>query len=942
MPTYVQKANSTGAIQLTAACTFSTAVAVGDVVIVEFVNQSTVLAVPVDNATGGTNVWKLVGSSNFLDQPYTAGGAATGQYKTYVYTCKVQYAFTTVTPTASGSSSVLTAIAYEYSNCDPMPRSVGQIGAISPASFTAPVAASISYEAGDAILVNHAYYASAAVGVTASGYTTDLDSGFSTTRFAALRMTSNPTSNGVVGPSLSVPGATNAYGQVVVVLQPPLDPTAPYISLTKGQSQTAASATVPFALAGDARLPAAGDLIIWNHILGQTAGTMTTPTGYTLINYSSTTGHTGGTRSNWTFAKISDGTETSLSWVDSASNENQDQILVVKNHGLSSISDLVVGGPWKRDGTTTNEYLLKTTSVTTPNNNSLLLAIGFEATTAAETGSFIYGPTIPSGWAQNAFGIQTAGEIETIMAMSKIQSTAGASSVDTVTYQQLQVNNAEMLTLAIKAKSAANPTAAFTASSSGATLSVDGTTSSAVSGATVTGYDWNWGDSTTHGSGSTATHAYSASGTYTVTLTVTDSNSNTNSVSHSETITVPHTAPSASFTEVSTQLSVVFTDTSTMHDGATESTYVWDFGDGSLTSTTHNPTHQYRSAGTYSVKLTVTDSLGSSSNVTNSISIVGVLMKYWDGTAWHTTIPHGLSTAGLDVIIAKAKLSLNQGMSWSEMKAAGQVFGNHRGGSANYTEMSKEAYVASANNWPSHFLEFSINGAAVEVSGSQPTYDTRHWVGQHDQYFDRMVLKSSGGTTMPVVNYTWAQIQLMQQYAWQTDNPNVPSQPILEAEQMVDIFAGKRVIFIETKGNISATKLLDFMDAHGGPDWFVWKQDGASGRGTGDARIIPGNTTTGINHYDSWGYFFAGTGGSGTTGDMTNYTTYQSAFTHVGLDFNLTDAAYATAYGQTTDPTDRMINHIIATTTQRDRMLAPGIKGLMVSNPRVVTPRTFF
>jgi hypothetical protein len=76
------------------------------------------------------------------------------------------------------------------------------------------------------------------------------------------------------------------------------------------------------------------------------------------------------------------------------------------------------------------------------------------------------------------------------------------------------------------------PTAAFTASPVGFVVNVDGTTSSAVSPASIASYDWNWGDATTHGTGSTSSHTYSTTGTFTITLTVTDTAGTTNQVSH--------------------------------------------------------------------------------------------------------------------------------------------------------------------------------------------------------------------------------------------------------------------------------------------------------------------------------------------------------------------------------------------------------------------------
>ena len=47
--------------------------------------------------------------------------------------------------------------------------------------------------------------------------------------------------------------------------------------------------------------------------------------------------------------------------------------------------------------------------------------------------------------------------------------------------------------------------------------------------------------------------------------------------------------------------------------GATPLTYQWDFGDGEGTSTDSHPTYRYQSAGTFTVTLTVTNSLGTDS-----------------------------------------------------------------------------------------------------------------------------------------------------------------------------------------------------------------------------------------------------------------------------------------------------------------------------------------
>jgi PKD repeat protein len=75
--------------------------------------------------------------------------------------------------------------------------------------------------------------------------------------------------------------------------------------------------------------------------------------------------------------------------------------------------------------------------------------------------------------------------------------------------------------------------------------------------------------------------------------------------------------PVASFSEVCTQLSCVFTDASADPDeGGTIASRSWNFGEPSSTtntSTEQNPTHVYAAAGSYTVVLTVTDNEGANS-----------------------------------------------------------------------------------------------------------------------------------------------------------------------------------------------------------------------------------------------------------------------------------------------------------------------------------------
>jgi PKD repeat protein len=77
--------------------------------------------------------------------------------------------------------------------------------------------------------------------------------------------------------------------------------------------------------------------------------------------------------------------------------------------------------------------------------------------------------------------------------------------------------------------------------------------------------------------------------------------------------------PVPNFTSSCNGLLCAFTDQSTDPDG-TVTGWSWTFGDGGL-STVRNPSHTYTSAGTYTIKLTATDNIGSAVQKTGSVTV---------------------------------------------------------------------------------------------------------------------------------------------------------------------------------------------------------------------------------------------------------------------------------------------------------------------------------
>jgi len=135
----------------------------------------------------------------------------------------------------------------------------------------------------------------------------------------------------------------------------------------------------------------------------------------------------------------------------------------------------------------------------------------------------------------------------------------------------------------------------------------------ASTGTTPLTYAWDFGDGGTSGSRSPS-HVYTTVGTFNVVLTITNI-AGTKSVTKSGyiAVTAAPVPPQADFRSDTPSgyapLTVQFTDQS-VSSGIT--TYKWDINnDGRTEYTTKNPVHTYTKVGTYTVKLTVTNGVGS-------------------------------------------------------------------------------------------------------------------------------------------------------------------------------------------------------------------------------------------------------------------------------------------------------------------------------------------
>lgn len=139
----------------------------------------------------------------------------------------------------------------------------------------------------------------------------------------------------------------------------------------------------------------------------------------------------------------------------------------------------------------------------------------------------------------------------------------------------------------------------------------------------IVAWNWNFGDPTSginnNSNLTNPTHTFNTQGTYTVILTVTNFNNCTDTMTKQVVI---NDHPPVDFTWTTACLNQLVhfnPDPAATNIGAI-STWWWDFGDGN-NSSFQNTAHAYTSPGTYTVSLTVTDTLGCDSTVFHNITV---------------------------------------------------------------------------------------------------------------------------------------------------------------------------------------------------------------------------------------------------------------------------------------------------------------------------------
>ena len=249
---------------------------------------------------------------------------------------------------------------------------------------------------------------------------------------------------------------------------------------------------------------------------------------------------------------------------------------------------------------------------------------------------------------------------------------------------------------------------------------------------------WLW----EFGTGDTSTeknpnYEYSTPGTYNVKLTASNSENSVSVIKQSYITVFQPLVPVADFfgspVSGAAPLSVTFTDSSTNFPTSWE----WDFENtGSVNSTEQNPTYEYPNVGTYSVKLTVTNALGSdtitkTSYITTSEPFAAGFTSMWKLSLEQLTVtlpyePGGAYAGTID---------------WGDGTTSANSYGTHE-----HTYLVPGDYTITVNGT---INGFSFNGGA---SASQIS-DISKWggiiFGNNGGYFNGCINLSISATDSP-------------------------------------------------------------------------------------------------------------------------------------------------------------------------------------------------
>lgn len=153
-------------------------------------------------------------------------------------------------------------------------------------------------------------------------------------------------------------------------------------------------------------------------------------------------------------------------------------------------------------------------------------------------------------------------------------------------------------------------------------IPVQFTDSSSITGGSITGWEWDFGDSSPPDFTQNPIHLFPGSGTYNVQLTTSSDSGCTHTYSTQVSV---YDNPTADFTFTNNQCQfapVTFTDQTIPGAGTSIINWDWDFGDGTPVIQGQNQSHPYSVTGSFQVQLITTTDVGCDDTISKNINII--------------------------------------------------------------------------------------------------------------------------------------------------------------------------------------------------------------------------------------------------------------------------------------------------------------------------------
>jgi PKD repeat protein len=215
--------------------------------------------------------------------------------------------------------------------------------------------------------------------------------------------------------------------------------------------------------------------------------------------------------------------------------------------------------------------------------------------------------------------------------------------------------------------------------------------------------------------------------------------------------TAPNVAPTASFTSSASALTVSVDGSASSDPDGTVAGYAWEFGDGG-TATGATAQHTYATAGTFTVKLTVTDNTGATGVTTKTVAVNAVQIIAQD--TFERTVASGFGLAEV-------------GGNWSTWGSSGTTLSVSGGKASVTTSNAAGSSAASLGSVSTSDADLQVkisldkitNGGGSFVTavgrnrGSSGEYRAKVWISQTGAV-NVQAVRAAGGTETTLASQT--------------------------------------------------------------------------------------------------------------------------------------------------------------------------------------------